>query len=529
LTATYEPQSVSTLPPRGRARTVRRALGSVPRAAWLCALIAFLNATAWALTTPAMLVPDEPAHVYYVQQLAETGQVPKAEGSDAISPQNEAIRVYSHLDDIVFGPTGRPAWTPEEAQAMEQLVHGSSPKGGGGSAGVGLYPPLYYATLVVPYAVTNAVGGSLIEGQFAMRIVSALYAAGAVLFVFLFLRELIPRAPWAWRVGALACALQPLFGFISGGVSPDSLLTLFCAAVFYLLARAFRRGLTPRLGALLGLTLALATLAKLAALGLLPGAVVAGALLVWRAGPDRRRAALAGVGTAVLAFAAPIVIYLVVSDVVWHRPLLWGGGASGGGAVGGGGGGAGGGGAASAFGSASARWSSLSGYLSYTWQLVFPRLGFMHDWLPGFLPNEVWFRGWIGRFGWGGLVFDDSVYTAALVVFGGVVALIVASLVRLRRSVARRVPEFVAYFAMVASLICFYGYVGYHYFLDTSGAHFEQARYLFPLLALYGATPAVAVAGLGRRWGVAIGATLVVLAFAHDVAALVLNVGHYYA
>jgi len=69
--------------------------------------------------------------------------------------------------------------------------------------------------------------------------------------------------PEARLVGALAVALQPLFGFISGGVSPDSLLTLFCTATFYLLARAFRRGLTPRLGGLIGLTLALATLAPL--------------------------------------------------------------------------------------------------------------------------------------------------------------------------------------------------------------------------------------------------------------------------
>ena len=306
------------------------------------------------------------------------------------------------------------------------------------------------------------------------------------------------------------------------------MLTLFCTAALYLLARAFRRGLTPRLGALLGLSLALATLAKLAALGLLPGILVAGAILVWRAGPNGRRSALAGVGAGALAFALPMLVYLLLSDTVWHRPLLGGGGESTGNAAGGGGGSGGGGASVPASSAPPTHWSSLSGYLTYTWQLVFPPLPFMHDWLQGFLPNEVWFRGWIGRFGWGGLVFDGTVYTVALGVFGGVVALIAASLVRLRRSLARRVPELVAYVALIAGLICFYGYVGYHYFLDT-GAEFEQARYLFPILALYGALAGVAVAGLGRRWGIAVGATLVVLAFAHDVAALVLNVGHYYA
>jgi 4-amino-4-deoxy-L-arabinose transferase-like glycosyltransferase len=495
----------------------------------VCAAIAFLNATAWALITPAMLVPDEPSHLYYAQQLAETGQVPKIGPLESKSGQNEAIRVYSHLDDIVFGPIGRPAWSRHDGRVLERQVRDSGPKGGGGSAGVGLYPPLYYATLVVPYAVTGAVGGSLIEQQLAMRLLSALYAAGAVLFVFLFLRELLPRAPWAWRTGALLCALHPLFAFISGGVSPDSMLTLFCCATFYLLARAFRRGLTPRLGALLGLTLALATVAKLSALGLLPGAAIAAVVLVWRAGPGRRRAALGSVGAAVLAFAAPILIYLLVSELAWHRPLLGGGAQGAGGATGAGAGGASGGGGGGAVAAPPpGHWSSFSGYLSYTWQLVFPPLPFMHDWLPKFLPNEVWFRGWVGRFGWGGLVFEGSVYTVALVAFSALTALVAGSLVRLRRSLRRHLSELGVYVAMVASLLCFYGYVGYHYFLDT-GAQFEQARYLFPLLALYGALGGVAVAGLGRRWGVAVGTTLVVLAFGHDVAALVLNVGHYYA
>jgi hypothetical protein len=313
-------------------------------------------------------------------------------------------------------------------------------------------------------------------------------------------------------------------------VTPDSLLALFSAATFYLFARAFRRGLTVRLGALLGLTLALATLTKLAALGLVPGALVAGAILLWRAGPTCRREALRGLGAGVLAFAGPMLVYLLLSTTVWDRPLLGGGTAASGNSVvsGGGGGGGSSGGGGGAAPAAGAPPSSLTGYLTYTWQLVFPRLSFMHDWLPGFLPNEVWFRGWIGRFGWGGIVFDNWVYTWALRAFEVLLVLIAVSLVRLRRSLLARLPEFTAYLAIAGTLIAFYGYVGYHYFLDT-GFVFEQARYLFPLLALYGGLAAVAVSGLGRRFGVAAGATLVIFAFAHDVAAVMLNVGRFYA
>jgi hypothetical protein len=144
-----------------RLRRVRSALRGVPLAAWLCALVAFANATAWALITPPLEIPDEEAHIYYVQQLAETGQVPKTTGPETISAQANAVRVFSHLDDINVSFLARPAWTQAEGRIVARQVRSLSPVGGGGSVGVGLYPPLYYATLVIPYAATKAVGGSL--------------------------------------------------------------------------------------------------------------------------------------------------------------------------------------------------------------------------------------------------------------------------------------------------------------------------------------------------------------------------------
>jgi 4-amino-4-deoxy-L-arabinose transferase-like glycosyltransferase len=383
----------------------------------------------------------------------------------------------------------------------------ASPVGGGGDVGVGSYPPLYYALMAVPYAVTGAVGGGLLDQLAAMRLVSALFAAGTVLFVFLFLRELLPRAPWAWRAGALACALQPLFAFVSGGVNPDSLLAMWCAALFYVVARAFRSGFTRALGIALGGLLAAATLTKLSALGLVPGMAVAVALLLWR---DRAAFRAAAAGT--LAFGAPLVVYLVFNKVAWGRPLVPGAGQSvGGNAVAGGG------------------LLSLTGYLTYTWQLVFPKLWFMHDWQPGFLPNEVWFRGWVGRFGWGGIVFGDpQVYRWALDVLYLLLAGVAITAVRFWRAIVRRWRELTAYGAIVAGLTMFYGYVGYSYLVGT-GLIFEQARYLLPLLALYGALVALAATGLGRRLGPPAGALLVVLAFAHDVGAIMLTVGRYYA
>jgi hypothetical protein len=160
---------------------------------------------------------------------------------------------------------------------------------------------------------------------------------------------------------------------------------------------------------------------------------------------------------------------------------------------------------------------------------VFPKLWFMHDWQPGFLPKEVWFRGWVGRFGWGGIVFGDpQVYRWALDVLYLLLAGVAITAVRFWRAIVRRWRELTAYGAIVAGLTMFYGYVGYSYLVGT-GLIFEQARYLLPLLALYGALVALAATGLGRRLGPPAGALLVVLAFAHDVGAIMLTVGRYYA
>ena len=53
---------------------VRSQLRRMPRAAWVCALVAFLNAACWAVISPPFENPDEPSHFAYVQRLAETGQ-----------------------------------------------------------------------------------------------------------------------------------------------------------------------------------------------------------------------------------------------------------------------------------------------------------------------------------------------------------------------------------------------------------------------------------------------------------------------
>ena len=71
----------------------------------------------------------------------------------------------------------------------------------------------------------------------------------------------MPGTPWAWTIGALAVAFQPMFGFVSGGVNSDDLLFAAASGVFFMLARSFRLGLTVQRGLWIGVLTAAGLLA----------------------------------------------------------------------------------------------------------------------------------------------------------------------------------------------------------------------------------------------------------------------------
>jgi 4-amino-4-deoxy-L-arabinose transferase-like glycosyltransferase len=486
---------------------------TVPRAVWLCALVGFLNAAAWAVWTPPLQSPDEPVHVYYVQYLAETGKVPRPGPTKTQSDEEQAVEAGVHRTDIVGNFFGRPLWTPPEADALQaRLAEDLNRVGHGGDGGVGSYPPLYYAVLVVPYKLTEALGGDALDRLTAMRIGSALFAGLTVLFVTLFLRELVPRHRWAWLAGGLVCGLLPYFAFIAGSVNPDAGVAAAAAALFYFVARAFRTGLTPGVAVGLGLATAAATLTKLSGIGLVPGAALAAVLLVVRPAPLDRTAALRGMAIAAACAAVPVIVYLSLDATVWDRPLLPSSGGVGppGAAV-----------------ELRPGQRSTQGYLTFAWQYAFPQLGFMFDWFRGWAPYDLWLSSWIGRFGWGDSGFKPWVVTCAGVVvlvllgFGG------RALWTRRERVRARLPELLVYAALAGGLLFLLSWVGYGY-RTTNGSTFEQGRYLFPLMALWGALIALGVAGFGRRFGPVAAVTCVLLAVALDFGGLLIMIGRYY-
>ncbi len=109
-----------------------------------------------------------------------------------------------------------------------------------------------------------------------------------------------------------------------------------------------------------------------------------------------------------------------------------------------------------------------------------------------------------------------------------VCALAAAELLRRRADLRRRGWELAVYMLAVLGLCVEIGVESYRYLIITGGV-FQQARYLLPLLGLYGALGALAVRFGGPRRGPALAAALVVLAIGHDLYAQAITISRYYA
>jgi hypothetical protein len=488
---------------------------SCPIAIRWIAFAGVLNALAWGIIVPPFHVPDENAHVAYVQYLAETGKLPKATGGrEAFTPEiNETLRALSFYD-VVGRTENRPPGTRAEQLPLAAVRAGDAPSrsGDGYVSSATNNPPLYYGLQAGVYWLSPS--HDLLTRVALMRILSALLAGAAALFGALFVRELLPGCSWAWIAGGLAIALQPLFGFMGGGVNNDVLLACASAAMFLALARIFGRGLTPARAAGLAAALVTGALAKATMIAFVPAVAFALLWMLLRARREQRGAALRAVAIAVGVVVVPALLYALLSATVWDRPV-WGAAAGGP--------------AAAGIDPVPPPAGSLREQLSYVWGLFLPRLGvFAHLHPTPNPPYEVWFSGFVGRFGWLDYGFAKWVYDVALLVAGLAVALALAALVRLRGALSGRVAELVAYLLALLGLAGLIGAAGYSYWRSTDGQRFEQARYLLPLLPLYGALIGLAVRGAGRRAAPALAAVAVVILIGWSSYAQIITVLRYY-
>jgi hypothetical protein len=465
----------------------------VPGPAWACAAIAFLSAASWSIVSPPFQVTDEPSHFAYAQILAETWSLPRSNLLPTSLEERVALRDLGQSGVRFNQAVGAISSAAQQLRLQRDLRRPFSRVGQG--AGVATpQPPLYYALETIPYYL--GASGTLLDQLALMRLLSALLAAVTAIFAYLFLREALPAVPWAWTVGGLCAALAPLLGFISGAVNPDALLCTVATALFYCLARAFRRGLSTRLAVAIGVASATGFLTKLNFIGLAPGILLALLLLARRAARTSGRAAYRPLATALAIGASPVCLYVLVNIASHHAGLgLVSRGIAGTGHHRG----------------------SPGEELSYIWQSYLPRLPGMADYFPGISTiRQLWFDRLVGLYGWLDTHFPNWVYEAALLPAALIAALCLRELVRVRAALRARAGELLAYAAIGAGLLALIGVDSYLEFPVRPGAYSEP-RYLLPFAALYAAALALAARGAGRRWGPAVGALLVLLILAHDI------------
>jgi 4-amino-4-deoxy-L-arabinose transferase-like glycosyltransferase len=479
-------------------------LRSMPRAALICALIAFLNAACWSLITPPFQDPDEPDHVAYVQSLVETGHLPVKGAPSEFT--NEDIYAFNDLRQglVRFKPQIQSISSRSEQSRLEFDL--ARPELHGEAINAGLAagePPLYYVLETIPYQIASA--GSLLDRVQLMRLLSALMGALAAFFSYLFVREALPGVERAWIVGGLAVALVPLFGAISGAVNPESMLIAVSAALFYLLARAFRRGFTTPHAIAIGLVVAVGLLTKVNFVGLLPGVLVGLLVLTRRAARVDGRAALGALATAFAIACTPVAVYVLLNAVA-GRPVL--------GVI------------SEAF--ASQR-GTLAHEISYIWQFYLPRLPGMHAYFPGVLTTrQLWFNGFVGLYGWADTAFPGWVYTLALVPAGILALLCARALLALRGDIRARAGELVTYAGVVVGLMLLVGADSYTSETSDGTGPYYEPRYFLPLIPLLGAALALAARGAGRRRLALAGILIVVLFLGHDAFSQLQTIARYY-
>jgi len=210
-----------------------------PSGRWKTFGLAFILTLApmltWALATPLMASPDEPAHAIRAAavargDLAGTPSVEKPGQLDALVP-----RWVSHANALTcfaFQPAISAACQPALEDDPNELVTAHT--------STALNSPMFYLATGWPSLL---VSGNV--GFYLMRVVNAILTAGLLAFAFMAVRQ-FPRNRWSTL--ALTIAVTPMVLFLGGVLNPNAVEFAAAAALLATLILTFSQ---PSPGSLL--------------------------------------------------------------------------------------------------------------------------------------------------------------------------------------------------------------------------------------------------------------------------------------
>jgi hypothetical protein len=452
---------------RSRSRVwVARARSGAAHPLALILAFAFLQGVAWTVVIPAFQAPDEDAHFAYVQQLVENHRIPNTTNPGSpFSTEFIVATTWANLEPTRGAPQARTGWTSAEESAWQtqekSLTHADRADGLGNNPAA-QNPPLYYIYASVPYWLgLHTSSASFFTRLELMRLANVPLFLVTVLFTWLLAVEVLARR-WCATVAASVVALQPKFGYIAGGVSPDVALAAEWAVFVYVGIRIAKAGATPR------------RLVVLAACG-------AAALLT-----QPRSAAVLPIALVMIALAPrerwrPVPIALTVGGVALATALFF------------------------AFAGTSPTGASSSSplrptqFLSYLWQFYLPRLPGMSPMIgPYYTAATAWVNRFFGDFGWLEIPFPNNVYTALRWATVALLALLFVGAIVYRRAVRAQWRMAVALFATVVLELLVLHVAAFESLLSNPGDPILTGRYLFPLISIWGVAIAAAVGVLPR-------------------------------
>jgi hypothetical protein len=460
----------------------------------------------WSCLTPAFQAPDEQRHYTYTQSIAERLALPGDPDRAPFSTQILDGMAAMNADQVAGQRTVKPEWSPDAERTWAATQGEAARDDGGGPSPASTYPPVSYAWEAIGYRA--AASGSVFDQLLGARLMSALWLPFTVLGTWLLAGELFGRRRLLQTVAASVPALAPMVVFISGSVSPDGMLYAVWSFALWLGVRAVKRGVPVKDGAAFFALVGLGCVVKATSFALLPAAVLVAAFGLFA----RRRHGAARVVRLAAIVAVPLAVTLgawVLGAKLLDRLAA----------------------AQISDTTASITGTNWREMFSYAWQYYLPRIPGQQDYpiapIGGGYPLlQVWItQGW-GAFGWLEVKWAAWVYRVLGVITVGIGAAAAVALWRARRAIDWRVASFLALACL--SLLAGLHWTDYHQ-LEAGSRGFMQTRYLFPVIAVFGAALAAAVSVVPARVRPAVAGGTVAGLFVFHLFAIGLVVMRFYA
>lgn len=378
----------------------------------------------WAAAIPPMNAPDEPQHLTAVMEMRKLGRLPEIHYSFSSNPAGEAVAPY--VD-------------PSVQEYVERL---DMPEGCCLVPYESMQPPLYYATVAL---VSLPFSGDAQTMMYLGRLVSALFGAATIYFVWAAVRQVAPNSPLLALACAGCVALLPQVSFNSAYVSNDSALNLLAAASFYVWLRGLREPGFDRYMLKAGALLGLGFLAKSSALTLAPALLV---VLLFRAGEGHRSKATFLRRGLPLAAGVGLAFLLICGWYIARNLLVYG------------------------------EWSGAMDAL-HSYAAMYPRANLADPQMLGSFFTAT-FMSVIGVFGWTSTFMPSLIYLLTQVLMVVLLGLSCWALSRAFRTDSRLASDKTR--ALLILLIASVGVAAAYVQFNVTIALQPQGRYLFMLL-----------------------------------------------